>query len=57
MNDRETLQAVLDQIARLKQEHGDVSPALLTWTIEQMLDRSVDRWDDGFQKGRECRGC
>lgn len=55
MIDRETLQAVLDQISRLKQENGTLSAPLIVWTIEQMLDRATDRWDDGFRAGLEVR--
>lgn len=55
MLDKDTLAAVLDQIARLKQEHGELSPALLEWTVSQMLDRSTDRWDDGFRAGIDSR--
>lgn len=54
MYDRETLQSALDQLARLQQEHEDIEvPPILRWTLEQMLDRASDRWDDGFHAGLE----
>ena len=51
MLDKDTLAAVLDQIDRLRQEHPDLNSTVIAWTISQMLDKSVDRWEDGFRAG------
>jgi len=55
MLDKDTLLHAIEELERVAQEHPDTCSPLMIWTLNQMLDRSTDRWGDGFRAGISTR--